>query len=218
MRLIHDRHPGSARYLLVLLPGALQSPQQLLEAGFGTDAHARLDADLALVDYGSPSFSDFSDGRILQSLRDALAPLSARHQYAKTWLCGISIGATLAGAYADRYPDDVQALYLLAPYPGNHMIVEEIRGAGGPATWEAPESGCDVERGLWRCLQRQATLRDVHLAYGRQDRFVAGLDLMSSMLDARRVRIVDGGHELSTWRVLWRDFLDQIGSRTKCEA
>lgn len=78
----------------------------------------------------------------------------------------------------------------------------------------------DGERLVWRWLGAAGTSRragsdrpQVHLGYGREDRFAAGLALMAGTFDAAAVDIQPGGHDWPTWRRLWDNFLDRNGWR-----
>jgi enterochelin esterase-like enzyme len=48
----------------------------------------------------------------------------------------------------------------------------------------------------------------LYLGYGREDRFAQGLDLMAQALPPAAVQVIEGGHDWSTWSVLWERFLD----------
>lgn len=213
MRVVHDRCAGRADTLMVLLPGALQQPEHLVQAGFAEAVRARgLAADVALVGFALERIGDYSNGSALELLHAGLLAEAARH-YAQVWLCGISIGGALAAGYADAYPGAVHGLCLLAPYPGNGLIVGAIRDAGGPLRWVPPQGDAEVEVRLWRCL-RQAGERGIrlHLAYGEQDRYAAAFAMMASALDPRQVHAIPGGHDLQAWRPLWQDFVDRCAT------
>ncbi|GIZ52552.1 hypothetical protein [Noviherbaspirillum aridicola] len=214
MRVLHDHFSGHARTLFVLLPGAMQQPEDLLQAGFAAAVRERgLAADVALVDFGLPFIGDVSNGVATGLLQRELLATAAQ-RYDRIWLCGISIGGSVAGACADAFPGVAHGLCLLAPYPGDNLTLGEIRRAGGPRQWRAAESADDAERRLWRCLQQAGERRlEVHLAYGEQDRYAPALALMASLLDARCTYTIPGRHELATWAPLWRHFLDRIPCR-----
>lgn len=212
--------PGRrAPSLLVLLPGALQTPETLLDEGMAAAVRSRgLALDLALVDPGLGSIGEATDGSVARRLDALLAP--ARQQYRALWLAGISLGGFMALAHAARYPGSVDGLFLLSPYPGNRLLTNAIDAAGGPAAWAAQQvaDDADDEENAWRWLAqgagREAGGRpDIHFAHAGADRFAAGQRLMAQLLPAQRVDLVDGGHDWPTWRRLWNNFLDRNGGR-----
>lgn len=212
--------PGRrAPSLMVLLPGALQTPQTLLDEGMAAAVRSRgLALDLALVDPGLGSIVEATDGSVAQRLESLLAP--ARQHYRALWLAGISLGGLMALAYAARHPASVDGLFLLSPYPGNRLLTNAIEAAGGPAAWAAQHvvNDADDEENAWRWLAqeagRQAGVKpEIHFAHASADRFAAGQRLMAQLLPAQRVDLVDGGHDWPSWRRLWNNFLDRSGGR-----
>jgi hypothetical protein len=223
MRIIHElaRTDRRARALVVLLPGAMQQPENLLQAGFAAAVRERsLPMDLALVDFGLQFIGESTDGSAVRLLHESLLQSLAVHRYEEIWLAGISIGGSIAVAYIDTYarthPGLIDGLCLLAPYPGNRMVTNAIRRAGGVARWTPDEAGDieDTDFRLWRWLKTyQGNGPKLYLAYGLQDRFAPGLALMAEALDARCVATAAGGHDLTTWQQLWENFLGRLALR-----
>ncbi|RJG07702.1 alpha/beta hydrolase [Noviherbaspirillum cavernae] len=219
MRVLHDfAIPGQrARTLAILLPGALQPPEEFVQNGF-VDAvrRRRLALDLALVDPDLQTIGAATDGSALLRLHDELL-LAQRENYDAIydaiWLCGISIGGFMAMAYAARYPGNVSGLCLLAPYLGNRMVTGEIAAAGGIAQWRADViADDDAERQVWRWLKSGAR-PPMHLGYGREDRFAPDHRLMAATLDPHCVDCIGGAHDWPTWLALWENFLDRNAMR-----
>lgn len=212
--------PGRrAPSLMVLLPGALQTPETLLDEGMAAAVRSRgLALDLALVDPGLGSIGEATDGSVARRLDALLAP--ARQHYRALWLAGISLGGFMALAYAARRPAGVDGLFLLSPYPGNRLLTNAIDAAGGPAAWAAQQvaDDADDEENAWRWLAQEAGSEaggkpEIHFAHAGADRFAAGQRLMAQLLPTQRVDLVDGGHDWPTWRFLWNNFLDRSGGR-----
>lgn len=219
MRVILERqsHTTPAPMLVVLLPGAMQQPEDLLLAGFADAVRTRdLPIDLALVDFGLRFIGESSDGTVVRQLHDTLRQQIALHAYQKIWIAGISMGGAIAAAYADTYAAGsihINGLCLLAPYPGNRMVTRAIREAGGVAHWSPGQCG-DMDDGayrLWRWLKhhRHTGLR-LFLGYGLQDRFEQGLGLMAEAVDETQLVTIPGGHDLPVWQRLWEHFLDRL--------
>lgn len=214
MRALYDTIGAPA--LLVLLPGALQQPEQLLEQGYAGAVRERgLALDIALLDPGLRTINEATDGSAAQRLDAVLQ--AARRDYATIWLAGISLGGFMALAHAARYPGRVQGLCLLSPYPGNRLLTGAIATAGGPAAWAAHsgQDGDDEER-VWRWLARNGQAGgapEIHFGFAAQDRFAAGQRLMAATLPPARVELIEGDHDWPSWRILWNGFLDRNAGR-----
>lgn len=202
-----------AKTLAILLPGALQQPEEFERAGF-VDAvrRRRLPLDLALLDPGIQFIGEAMDGSALRQVHESVLQPARLAGYQAIWLTGISIGGFMALDYADRHPGMLDGLCLLAPYPGNRIVTREIAAAGGLAQWH-PEriEDDDAERRIWRWLRthrEQAAALPVHLGYGLDDRFAAGHRLMAEVLAPQCVDTVPGGHDWPVWLQLWENFLN----------
>jgi len=207
-----------AKSLVIMLPGALQQPEEFVQAGFIDAVRRRgLAIDLALVDLGIEYIGDTINGSALQRIDAELVQPGRLQCYDAIWLGGISIGGLIAIAYANCYPGQLDGLCLLSPYPGNRMLLREIAAAGGLDRWPADAgagtgTGEDAERAMWRWLQargEQAGGERVHLGYGRQDRFAPSLQLVADALAGQRIDTIPGDHDWPTWQKLWENFLEQ---------
>jgi pimeloyl-ACP methyl ester carboxylesterase len=200
------------RMRLALLPGAYQSPEDFVRAGFAAAvASRRLAVDLSFIDI---ELDVLTDRTAIARLREEVVLPARAHGYTQVWLGGISLGGYVALDYASRAAAfshaEIDGLCLLAPYLGNRMVIAEIARAGGVAAWEPGTlAESDEERRIWRFIkQRGPSSPDVYLGYGRDDRFAPAQALLGSALPARNVDVVPGGHEWPTWQRLWENFLD----------
>jgi pimeloyl-ACP methyl ester carboxylesterase len=192
---------------MIWLPGAFNSPRDFAAAGFAAAAERRgLPLNLTFVDL---TFEHLQDRSALQRLHTE-AVLPARHAGESVWLAGISLGGMLALDYAARHGEDIDGVYLLAPYLGNRMLTREILQAPGLAAWEPGAlAETDEERRIWRYIQtRGADAVPLYLGFGSNDRFAAAQRLLAAALPARAVHEIDGGHDWRTWSALWDNFLD----------
>jgi pimeloyl-ACP methyl ester carboxylesterase len=199
---------------VLLLPAAYTALEDFLKEGFVKAARDRgLTLDLEFVEL---KLQHLTDRSILRRLRHEVV-LPARASGCRTvWLGGISLGGFVALAYAERYPQEVDGLCLLAPYLGNHMVTGEIQRANGVAQWTPGTlADDDDERRIWRFIkERGAWPAPLHLGFGRDDRFAASHQLMAAALSPDSVDTVAGGHEWPAWRHLWENFLDTRLSAT----
>jgi len=197
---------------IALLPGAGDSPQDFVREGFAEAVRARaLAIDLEFV---APDLKHLLDRSVLESLqREVVAPARAAG-CGFLWLGGVSLGAYIALAYAQRRPADLNGLCLLAPYLGNRMITSEIATAGGVKSWcPGTIRNDDEERRIWSFIKAlPAPGVTIGLGIGGQDRFRQGQGLLADALPAQAVNVVDGGHEWPVWRQLWELFLDGLAT------
>jgi len=199
---------GIAATRVLLLPAAYTTPDDFLREGFVKAARDRaLPVDLVFVEL---KVQHLTDRTILRRLRHEVV-LPARALGCRSiWLGGISIGGFVALAYAERYPDEIDGLCLLAPYLGNHIVTGEIERANGVHEWTPGELAADDdERRIWRFIkEHRARPSPLHLGFGRDDRFADSHRMMASALAPECVDVVPGGHEWPVWRQLWENFLD----------
>ena len=204
--------------LVVMLPGAYSQPDEFVQEGFVTALRQRgLAADVAMVD---AHLGYFTDGTVLQRLRDDVVMPAQAAGYRSVWLVGISLGGFAALGYAARYGGDIAGVLAIAPYPGTLALQREIVNAGGPRAWQqaAGLPGADLERDIWGWLAGDSEGRQppVYLGHGSDDRFAKGLQLMATTVPAGRASTVPGGHDWAPWRALWNGWLERGLLDTGC--
>ena len=196
-----------ASSVMVVLPGALMTPSQMVDAGlFEAVRRRRLALDLVAPDL----HADFVDDRAaLQRLENLwLAP--ARANYEKVWLGGISRGGQLALAFQAERAGAVDGLCLISPYAGSRLCTNAIGRAGGLDAWQpSPEQLRDPDFRLWHWLKNTALTIPVFMGYGDEDRFADGMRLLARHLPAAVHCTLPGGHDWSAWLKIWHCFLDQ---------
>lgn len=209
MRILSEpaRAGAAAPTRVVLLPAAYTVVEDFQKEGFATAARERgLPLDLAFVEL---KLEHLTDRSILRRLRHEVV-LPARAAGCTVWLGGISLGGFVALAYAERYPEEIDGLCVLAPYLGNYRVTGEIQRANGVAAWTPGDlADDDDERRIWRFIKgRHAWPGSLHLGYGSEDRFAASHRLMAAALEPESVDTVSGEHDWPAWRHLWVNFLD----------
>lgn len=200
-------HNCGAPALMVLLPGALMTPQHMVAAGVLAAVSSRgRKLDVTLPDLHALAGDNQDVLQVLES--QLLAP--ARERYEAVWLGGISRGGHLALSYLAAGLGPVSGLCLLAPYPGSRITSNSIERAGGLSVWQpTPAQMQDPEFRLWNWLKDPVWPAQVFMGYGVDDRFADGMRRLASRLALAQGHTVAGGHDWAAWSPLWGRFLDR---------
>jgi len=210
---IYDIAPGATgeRILLLMLPGAKNTPQQLIDYGFIRALRERnLAVDVLALDAHVDLYLDRPN--IEQLLHKTLDEIRA-HGYRRIWLLGISLGGTGAMLCATQRSTEIEGLLLLAPFLGTRGIIAEVAAAGGLQHWQAGEiTSRDYERALLQQLRLSppgtSGFPPVFLGYGSDDHYRGASVMLSAYLPEQRISVIPGGHDWETWVVLWHNLLD----------
>jgi pimeloyl-ACP methyl ester carboxylesterase len=196
--------------LIVFLPGAYDTPKDLIEQGFVSAVRARkIHADIQLVDAHT---GYYTSQQILQRLDAEVIEPARSKGYSRIWFVGISLGGYGSLLYSMKHPTQVDGFFVMAPYMGPRDIASEIQQQGGLKSWSSPaQTNVNIE--LWRWLQGYGNAQEpkrpqAWLGYGATDRFAHPNGLMAEVLPAARTLVIPGGHDWATWRQLWSNFLD----------
>jgi pimeloyl-ACP methyl ester carboxylesterase len=224
MNVIHDQRACAgfrASTLLVFLPGAYMTPEELVQQGFASAVRERkLPVDLWFV---QTELAQLVDRTVMQRLDTEIVGAAREQGYRRLWFAGISLGAFLALGYAARQPGRVEGIVGLGTYPGRRPLLQEIEQAGGPQAWRRsgakPREDSDLDHDIWAWLA-SADRKDtaVYLGHGAQDRFADGQALMAGTLAAGHADVVPGGHDWPPWRALWARWLDRGVLQRACNA
>jgi pimeloyl-ACP methyl ester carboxylesterase len=209
---IHDIAPDveGERILLLMLPGAKNTPQQLVENGFIRELRERrLPVDVLALDAHVDLYLERAD--IERVLHQALDEARA-NGYRRIWLLGISLGGSGAMICATQRPTEIEGIFLLAPFLGTRGIIAEVEAAGGLGLWRTGEIGSrDHERVLLEQIRRNTQEADgfppIYLGYGSEDRYRGASIMLAQRLAQPRISVVPGGHDWDTWILLWRRLL-----------
>ena len=212
MRIHTELHTATQRSetLLVLLPPSLSSIDDFYTQGFVDAVRQRqLSVDLLLADITAQHVLDNTVAATLYT--EVLQPARA-DGYRAIWLAGISMGGFCALHCAARHANHLAGLYVIAPYPGTGDVLAEIRAAGGAATWCQQQPPTLGERTWWQWLGQESLKAEwttpVYFGTGEADRFLNGQRLLADLLPDECIHLVPGGHQWSTWKTLWDDWLD----------
>lgn len=209
--------------LVVFVPGFLDGPDTFMDQGLPSDVITRgAPCDSVAIDlhyryYWETPSSGMGVANIV--FEDILEPAVTRG-YEEIWLVGISMGGLGALLTAERHPELVTGVILLAPFVGDESVVREIEAAGGPEAWRPP-SGIDhaawtqdnYTAHLWSWLRGYATDADsmppLYIGWGDDDHLATADRLLASMQPADHVMTRPGAHNWATWRPLFQAFLDR---------
>jgi hypothetical protein len=203
--------PGADTVTLVMLPGARDTAQDLVEQGFVRALRRRgLAVDAVVV---NAQFDDYLERSVVSRLdREIIAPLRSAGP-ARIWMMGISLGGLGALSYARERAGALEGVVLLAPFLGTRGLIAEVTRAGGLQPWQpgaiAPE---DDERRLLSWLRQyradDPALPPIWLGYGTEDRYAPASCLLAPLLPGAHVMAIPGGHDWTTWLTLWERWLD----------
>lgn len=210
---ILDIAPGAAgeRILLLMLPGAKNTPHQLVEHGFIRALRERyLPLDVLALDAHVDLYLERAD--IEKVLHHTLDEVRAKG-YRRIWLLGISLGGSGAMICATQRTAEIEGVFLLAPFLGTRGLIAEVEAAGGLQHWQPGEiTPRDHERALLEQIQKgtfeTAGLPPIHLGYGSEDRYRGASIMLAECIALHRVSVMPGGHDWETWRALWNRLLD----------
>jgi pimeloyl-ACP methyl ester carboxylesterase len=203
-----------ATLTLVLLPPAASTAEDFLREGFFDDlntygiAATIVRSELPVDMYAADSVLTPLRERVLDPLRIGTND--------RVWIVGISLGGMAALACAEAHRDLVDGVFAIAPWPGLRPLWSDVPNAGGIAAWAMQNTltAFDDERRVWRWLGEGACGGpEVVLAYGKQDRFLEGQQLLGDALPATHRLLLDGAHDWTTWRALWQLFLARYAPR-----
>ncbi len=203
--------PGE-RILLIMLPGAKNTPQQLAGHGFIRAVRVRkLAVDVLALDAHVDLYLDrVQIERMLHKTLDA----AAAHGYRRIWLLGISLGGTGAMLCATQRTAEIEGIFLLAPFMGTRGMIAEVEAAGGLRHWlPGGIDSCDQERVLLEQIKLAVFDADdfpaIYLGYGNEDRYRGASIMLAEHLPQDQVSVMSGGHDWDTWVRLWGELLDR---------
>jgi pimeloyl-ACP methyl ester carboxylesterase len=218
-----------APVLLVLLPGAYDTPNDFIDQGFVKTAlelqlSAAISFDIALLD---AHIGFYTNQQIVTRLRDEVVLPAKALGYSQVWLAGISLGGYGSLLYSMREGQgvgSVDGIFIMAPFMGSRHLPAEVAKAGGLVAWKPAtllatsadnQHTTDIDDELWAWLKHYANTDVaarkpvIYLGFGEDDRFVASNRLLGAVLPSKQVMTVAGGHTWGPWLALWRLFLEQ---------
>ena len=199
------------RVRLIMLPGAGDCAQDLVEHGFVRALRARhLAVDAIIIDARMDHYLE----RCVSSLIKRHIEAPAGRTVVRTWLMGISLGGMGALDYVRENGASIDGVILLAPFLGTRGVIAEVMRAGGLLNWDPGAIGsADDERRLLAWLRSYRPevpgVPPLYLGYGTEDRYVAASLILSRLVPSCNVVAIRGGHDWGTWLGAWERLLDR---------
>ena len=208
MRTIVQAVSSRSAPLLALLPGTYSEPEDFVREGFPAAVQSHgIEAELVMAQIRA---SWFSDGTVVDRIREAVIVPARERGRSRIWLVGISLGGLAALSYAARHERDIDGILLISPYPASRPVLNEMQNLSSPQSSKpASVTERDLEREAWMWLvnNRDDGRLPVYCYFASGDRFAFGQRQMARALDSERVRELPGGHDWTAWRALWAEFL-----------
>ena len=224
MASIRDELPGApAKCLVVFLPGAGDEAADFQRYGFVEALRQRgLSADVVAA---NATLGYYMKGLLVERLgTDVVAPARAKG-YQQTWLIGMSMGGMGTLLFAHEHPEAVTGVLALAPFLGDRSLTDEIRDAGGLASWHAPErvkpiTSSTYQRELWRWLQAVTAGQEpgptLYLGWGTEDGLGKPASLLAAAIPKKNTFTVPGAHQWTAWKKLLDAFLADSDFTRSC--
>lgn len=197
-----DEESKSTRQLMVLLPG-------IGDRASVFDKHDVIDTiratnpkmDVIAVD---AHFKYYEARTIIDRLRQDIIKPALDAGYSEIYLGGTSLGGFGSLLYLKQYPDDINKIFILAPYLGDaqdyNYLIENT---------SAPKAPRDVNLWSWLTQLPDETKNKIYLAYGTNDKFAIPNSLLAKQLPPEHTVTQTGKHNWKTWAKLWPSLLAQ---------
>lgn len=211
--------PAAERTLVIVLPGLGDDAQDMRDHGLAEVIRESWpEADVLLT---SATFAYYRDGKLVPRLHDEIVGPSRSKGYARVWLAGASLGGMGVLLYEREHPGELTGLVLFAPFLGNGELLNEIRAAGGPRSWDpgplpAEMNGDNYQRQVWKMVKgwTPELARRAWLACGTSDHLIEDARLLAPQLAGSHYLELPGGH---TW-ALWISGAKEVFSRIRLES
>ena len=159
-------------------------------------------------------FAYYSERTLIERLRQDVILPAKNKGYKKIWLVGPSMGGLGSLLYVREHPEDIDGVYLISPFLGDHEIISEIDRQGGLGHWKPGDYSADEDwqRMLWHWIKTEVAGQNtplLYLGYGNDDMYVNAQRLLATVLPESHIFRLDGGHDYETFKALWLNFLER---------
>ena len=159
-------------------------------------------------------FGYYSERTLVERLHADVIQPAYNAGYRDIWLVGVSMGGLGSLLYLREYPEHIKGVVLISPFLGYRQIVDEINNSGGVKAWQPGpyDADDDWQRMLWDWIKKDVAAGKsvpVYVGCGRDDRYLYGTELLSSVLPDSNSAVIDGKHDYPTFIALWNLFLER---------
>lgn len=193
---------NSARQLMVLLPGIGDRAGVFDKYGvIDVIRKTHPTMDVVAVD---AHFKYYEARTIIDRLRQDIIKPALDTGYGAIYLGGTSLGGFGSLLYLKQHPNDIDKIFILAPYLGDAQDYNYLLENTAP-----PQVPRDVN--LWPWLtQLPDDIKDkIYLAYGTNDKFATPNGLLAKQLSPEHTVTQTGKHNWKTWAKLWPRLLEK---------
>ncbi len=160
-------------------------------------------------------FGFYSDRSLVLRLKQDVIIPAQKQGYNNIWLVGLSMGGLGALLYLREHPEDINGVFLIAPFLGNRAIVKSVVSGGGVKDWNPGEYDAeeDWQKMLWDWIRSDVATEKtspVYMGAGEEDDYVKGQRLLSTVLPEGSTTWIRGGHHYPTFVQLWSNFLTDV--------
>ena len=153
-------------------------------------------------------FGYYRERIIEERLREDIIKPARDNGTRQVWILGISMGGLGSLVYRQRYPEDIEAVILMAPYLGEWDELGEY--VKNPQL--ARQSGDPDFVEIWDALTTIPVDNPaITLAFGEDDDNNNQHRWIASLLDDSRVVSGPGAHNWNAWSKLWPEALNRSG-------
>lgn len=208
-------YPGTenGKTLVVLLPTVAGNGQLYRQQGL-IDVFRKhgATADIMAVNI-QPTL--YVNKRIVKKMKNRIIDPAKSKGYEHIYLFGTSLGGHAVILYAMEYPEDIEGLFLFAPYISDPFVTNIITEAGGLRKWsDCPPYAWEYSCKLWKLIREYVSDPErrtaTYLGFGTEDRFVESCRILADALPPENVFTAPGGHSWTTWHTLWEKMLDRL--------
>ena len=153
-------------------------------------------------------FGYYRERIIEQRLRQDIIGPALKNGIDRVWILGISVGGLGGLVYRQNYPDDIEAVVMMAPYLGDWDELSAYLTTPPSAHDRLDPEFVDIWNRLSSTVNEPPWLT---LAFADDDGFSHQHRWLAGLLGSERVASGPGGHNWNAWRKLWPEALQRSG-------
>ena len=206
--------------LVVLLPGIGGEGDLYEEQGFIEGIRERGSGnDIIAVDV-KPDI--YLRKELVERLKTHVITPAKHKGYQAIFLVGTSLGGHGALLYVTEHPEDIDGVFLFAPFITGYPPTDLVEQPEGLDTWDEEECpftewtyACNVWKAIKKYGSNPENLEKIYLLYGTEDGFAEELGILAEFLLPENVFTTAGGHNWATWKKLWLELFDEAKIRRR---